>query len=289
MRLGTVMEDGDRFVVATVDGSSWLDLREILPSGDPRAREMTSLIAAWAETAPLVAAALETLEGRGRPARPELLLPPVPAPGRILCIGRNYAEHAIEQHAAVPKAPEIFLKLPSTLIPPYGDIVLPREVPEVDYEAELVVVIGRGGRRIARQEAMEAIFGWTVGNDVSVRPLQHRGTQWTPGKNFDATAPVGPYIVTRDELPDPRDCRVRGELGEGVMQQGVVSQMLFDVATLIEDISLFTTLRPGDLIFTGTPPGVGEAKTPPRWLREGDVLVSAVEGVGTLRNRCVQG
>lgn len=289
MRLGTVMEDGGRFIVATVDGSSWLDLREILPPGDLRAREMPSLIAAWHATGPLVAEALDAPTGRLRPAQPELLLPPVPAPGKILCIGRNYAEHAREQHAAVPQAPEIFLKLPSTLIRPFGDISLPREVPEVDYEAELVVVIGQGGRRIARQEAMGAVFGWTVGNDVSVRPLQHRGTQWTPGKNFDATAPVGPYIVTRDELPDPRDCRVHAELGEGVMQQGVVSQMLFDIATLIEDISRFTTLAPGDLIFTGTPPGVGEAKTPPRWLRAGDVLVSAVEGVGTLRNRCVQG
>ncbi len=288
MRLGSVMGDGGPFVVASV-GDLWFDLRQILPPGDPRACDMKALIASWQETGPRVAAALGAPGLQGVAARPAELLAPVPQPGRILCIGRNYAQHAIEQRAAVPKAPEIFLKLPSTLIGPFGDIVLPREVPEVDYEAELVVVVGRGGRRIARDEAMDAIFGWTVGNDVSVRPLQHRGTQWTPGKNFDRTAPLGPYIVTRDELPDPRDCRVSSHLAEGEMQTGFVREMLFDIAILIEDISRFTTLEPGDLIFTGTPPGVGEARTPPRWLREGDVLVSAVEGVGALRNRCVIG
>ena len=286
MRLGTVMGESGPFVVASV-GDLWYDLRQILPAGDGRACDMKALIAAWPELGPQIARTLASLGPQGIPARPEALLPPVPEPRRILCIGRNYAAHAIEQRAAVPKAPEIFLKLPSTLIGPYDDIVLPREVPEVDYEAELVVVIGRGGRRIAREEAMDAVFGWTVGNDVSVRPLQHRGTQWTPGKNFDRSAPLGPYIVTRDELADPRDCRVHSELAEGEMQTGYVRMMLFDIPTLIEDISRFTTLEAGDLIFTGTPPGVGEAKTPPRWLRPGDVLVSAVEGVGALRNRCV--
>lgn len=287
MRLGTVLGDDGPFVVAAVD-DSWLDLRLVLPPGDPRACEMQSLIAAWQETGPIVQAALESSDWPRQRAELELLLPPIPAPGRIFCIGRNYAQHAIEQRAAVPKAPEIFLKLTSTLIRPYGEIVLPHDVPEVDYEAELVAVIGRGGRRIGREAAMDAVFGWTVGNDVSVRPLQHRGTQWTPGKNFDLTAPLGPYIVTREELPDPRECSVSSQLPEGEMQRGIVSEMLFDVAALIVDISRFTALAPGDLIFTGTPPGVGEARTPPRWLREGDVLVSAVEGVGTLRNRCVQ-
>ncbi len=286
MRLGTVMGDTGPFVVASV-GDLWYDLRRILPAGDGRACDMKALIAAWPELGPQVAETLASSGPQGVQARPEALLPPVREPRRILCIGRNYAAHAIEQHAVVPKAPEIFLKLPSTLVGPYDDIVLPREVPEVDYEAELVVVIGRGGRRIAREQAMDAVFGWTVGNDVSVRPLQHRGTQWTPGKNFDRSAPLGPYIVTRDELPDPRDCRVHSELAEGAMQTGYVRTMLFDIPTLIEDISLFTTLEPGDLIFTGTPPGVGEARTPPRWLRPGDVLVSAVEGVGALKNRCV--
>ena len=286
MRLGTVMGDSGPFVVASV-GDLWYDLRQILPAGDGRACDMKALIAAWPELGPQIARTLASLGPQGIPARPERLLPPVREPRRILCIGRNYAAHAIEQRAAVPKAPEIFLKLPSTLVGPYDDIVLPREVPEVDYEAELVVVIGRGGRRIAREEAMDAVFGWTVGNDVSVRPLQHRGSQWTPGKNFDRSAPLGPYIVTRDELADPRDCRVHSELAEGEMQTGYVRMMLFDIPTLIEDISRFTTLEAGDLIFTGTPPGVGEAKTPPRWLRPGDVLVSAVEGVGALRNRCV--
>ncbi len=288
MRLGTVMDKEGPYIVALV-GDLWFDLRQILPPGDARAREMPSLIASWHETAPILAEAIAAGSVDGQKERPEELLPPVTQPKRILCIGRNYAKHAIEQRAEVPKAPEIFMKLPSTLVGPYSDIVLPREVPEVDYEAELVVVIGRGGRRISRAQALEAVFGWTVGNDVSVRPLQHRGTQWTPGKNFDRTAPLGPYIVTRDELPDPMDCRVSSSLPEGEMQSGVVHQMLFDVGTLIEDISRFTTLEPGDLIFTGTPPGVGEARTPQRWLCEGDVLVSAVEGIGTLRNRCVIG
>ncbi len=288
MRLGSVGRGGSAFVVAVV-GESWLDLRGILPAGDLRALDMKALIAAWPSTRPVIESAIASGLGPTLPADPALLAPPVGSPGKILCIGRNYAQHAIEQHAAVPQAPEIFLKLCSTLLEPYGDIVLPPGLPQVDFESELVVVIGAGGRGLPRERGFDAVFGWTVGNDVSVRSLQHRGTQWTPGKNFDRTAPLGPYIVTRDELPDPRDCRVHTELAEGEMQTGYVREMLFDIPTLIEDISRFTTLEPGDLIFTGTPPGVGEGRTPPRWLAAGDVLVSAVEGVGALRNRCVQG
>ena len=287
MRLGSVMGDGGPFVVAVVD-DSWLDLRGTLTPGDPRALEMKALIAAWPETRPVIESAIASGAGPRLEAEPARLLPPVGSPGKILCIGRNYAQHAIEQHAAVPKAPEIFMKLPATLVAPYGEIVLPNGVPDVDFESELVVVIGAGGRGVPRERGFDAVFGWTVGNDVSVRSLQHRGTQWTPGKNFDRTAPLGPYIVTRDELPDPRDCRVHTELAEGEMQTGVVHEMLFDIPTLVEDISRFTSLEPGDLIFTGTPPGVGESRTPPRWLEPGDVLVSAVDGVGTLRNRCVR-
>ena len=288
MRLGTVHDESGLHLVAAF-GDSWLDLRTILPDGDPRGSSMRALIARWSETAPLVASAASSGAGERVQADLGRLAPPVPDPRRILCIGRNYREHAIEQGAAVPQAPEIFIKLASTLIAPFAPIALPPDIPEVDYEAELVAVVGRGGRRIPREHGLDAVFGWTVGNDVSVRPLQHRGTQWTPGKNFDESAPLGPYIVTRDELPDPSGCRVASRLPEGEMQSGFVRQMMFDVATLIEDISRFTALEPGDLIFTGTPPGVGEARKPPRWLRPGDLLVSSVEGVGTLENRCVQG
>jgi len=291
VRLGTAESDRGPYVVA-VGGELWLDLRELLSPEDPRALDLRLLIADWPAAGPLVSQGIEELRAgrrRGVAQQPERLLPPLPAPRHILCIGRNYRAHALEQGAKVPTAPEIFTRFPSTLVRPLGDIVLPEEEPSADYEAELVAVVGRGGRRIPRAEAMAAVFGWTVGNDVSLRALQYRGSQWTPGKNFDRTAPLGPYVVTRDELPDPAVCHVSLHLEEGEMQSGSASDMIFDVPTLVEDISRFLELLPGDLIFTGTPPGVGEARSPKRYLRPGDLVVTEVSGVGRLENRCVPG
>lgn len=265
----------------------WLDVYAAL-SGDPRGRELSSLIRDWDEFGARVQAALA---GGAEivPADEGQLAPPVPQPGKILCIGHNYRAHVQEQKAEMPKAPEVFLRVPSTLRGPRDEILLPLESPEVDYEAELCVVIGRGGRRIPREQALEAVFGWTVLNDVSVRSYQYRGQQWTPGKNFDGTAPCGPYVVTRDEAQDPQALEVSCVVSGEEMQRGSTADMIFDVAAIIADLSTYMTLLPGDLICTGTPPGVGMARSPQRWLRAGDTVQSAVSSIGEIKNVCILG
>ncbi len=288
MRLGTWRADDGLRVVALV-GDGWLDVAEVL-SGDPRGRDLAALIGDWDELGPRLQRAAERAQAGEialRAADEKRLAPPVPSPRRILCIGHNYHAHVVERKAPVPKAPEVFLRIASTLRGPRDPILLPRETEEVDYEAELCVVIGKGGRRIAKEDALAAVFGWTVLNDVSVRPYQARGQQWTPGKNFEGTAPCGPYVVTADELPDPQALEVSCVVSGEELQHGRTEDMIFDVATLIADVSVFTHLQAGDLIATGTPPGVGMARNPQRWLRPGDVVVSAVSGVGATENVCV--
>ncbi len=288
MRLGTWRApDGPRVVALVMD--KWLDICALL-SGDVRGRDLSALIRDWS-------ALSRTIEdGARRAAAGELALiaadetalaAPLPQPRRILCIGHNYREHVAEQKAELPAAPEVFIRLASTLCGPRDPILLPRETPQVDYEAELCVVIGQGGRRIAKEQALSAVFGWTVLDDVSVRSYQYRGKQWTPGKNFPGTAPCGPYVVTRDELPDPQMLDVSCVLSGERMQHGSTADMIFDVASIIADVSVFTALEPGDLIATGTPPGVGMARRPQRWLRAGDQVECSVSKVGTIANVCV--
>ncbi len=288
MRLGTWRSDDGPRVVALV-GSAWLDVCAQL-DGDARGRNLAAAIRDWDEIGPLLADAARRAEQGAIPlvpARERELAPPVPAPRRILCIGHNYGAHVAEQKAEMPKAPEVFLRLPSTLRGPREPISLPRESPEVDYEAELCVVIGRGGRRIRREDALASVFGFTVLNDVSVRSYQYRGQQWTPGKNFEGTAPCGPYVVTRDEVPDPQSLTVSCTVSGEQMQHGSTADMIFDIAAIIADLSVFTALEAGDLIATGTPPGVGKARLPQRWLRAGDTVVSEVSSLGSIQNVCV--
>jgi 2-keto-4-pentenoate hydratase/2-oxohepta-3-ene-1,7-dioic acid hydratase in catechol pathway len=292
VRLGTLRtERGPRVVAVT--GRGWLDVGRALGWGDGQGGDLRAVIAQADETLPRIREAVAAVE-RGEvadvvlhPADEERLLPPIPNPRRILCIGFNYVDHAAEMRAALPKAPEVFLRIPSTLVGPRDDVWLPPESEEVDLEAELAVVIGRGGRRIPRERALDAVFGWSVFNDVSVRDYQRRGSQWTPGKNFERTAPFGPFVVTRDELPDPVGLEVSSAIDDVDMQRSDTSHLLFDIPTLIADLSTFTTLEPGDIIATGTPPGVGQARTPPRWVRAGEVMHCRVAGVGELRNRLV--
>jgi 2-keto-4-pentenoate hydratase/2-oxohepta-3-ene-1,7-dioic acid hydratase in catechol pathway len=201
------------------------------------------------------------------------LLAPV-LPGKIICVGRNYVEHAREHGAEVPKIPLIFLKPPSAILNPGEPILLPPQSQQVEHEAELVVVIGRRGKNILPEQAREYIFGYTVGNDVTARDLQRSDGQWTRAKGFDTFCPFGPWIDTEF---DPSDavitCRVNGQL----RQMGSTREMVFSVPTLIAFISSVMTLEPGDLIFTGTPAGVGP-------LQEGDVVEVEIEGLGKLRN-----
>jgi 2-keto-4-pentenoate hydratase/2-oxohepta-3-ene-1,7-dioic acid hydratase in catechol pathway len=214
------------------------------------------------------------------------LLAPVPDPPKVVCLGLNYRDHAIETGAPIPEEPILFSKYATAVVGPGAPILLPPVSQEVDYEAELVVVVGPGGRDIPRERAYEHVAGYTVGHDVSARDWQLRkpGKQWMAGKTFDTFAPIGPALVTADEAADPHDLGIRLRLNGQTMQDSRTSQLIFRVDEVIAYLSQIFTLEPGDLIFTGTPPGVGMARTPPVWLKPGDVVEVEIDGLGTLRN-----
>lgn len=216
------------------------------------------------------------------------LLAPLTAPQKIIAIGLNYADHARESGVEPPAAPVAFAKLPNSIIGP-GEPIRFREADsdQVDYEAELAVVIGRGGRDIAEERALEHVFGYTVCNDVSARDAQFADGQWIRGKSYDTFCPLGPWIVTTDELTDPQSLAIRCRVNGETLQDGSTKEMIFGVAQLVSYLSRFLTLEPGDVILTGTPYGVGFARTPQVFLRDGDVVEVEVEGIGTLRNPVV--
>jgi acylpyruvate hydrolase len=225
-------------------------------------------------------------EREGRPLKESELGPAVPAPRRILCLGVNYADHAAEGGRPLTTWPEVFVRGSDSVAPPYGNLVKPALSDRFDYEGELGVVIGRGGRYIPAEEAIAAVAGFVVCMDGTAREWQRAATQWTAGKNFDGTMPIGPELVTADEA-DVSDARLTTVLNGDLMQSARTSQMIFDVPRTIEFLSSFTTLRPGDVIATGTPGGVGFARQPPVWLKQGDTLEITVEGVGRIASRVV--
>ncbi len=218
-------------------------------------------------------------------------LPPVAEPGKIFCIGLNYRDHAIETGSPIPGEPIVFSKFTTAIIGPEQAVLLPQVAHEVDYEAELVVVIGRGGRNISAETAMQHVAGYTVGNDVSARDWQkgRPGGQWLLGKTPDTFAPIGPYLVTADEVGDPHDLQIQLRLNGETVQNSRTKELIFRVDQLIAHISKLITLSPGDLIFTGTPPGVGAARKPPLFLKPGDVMEVEIEHVGLLRNPVAAG
>jgi 2-keto-4-pentenoate hydratase/2-oxohepta-3-ene-1,7-dioic acid hydratase in catechol pathway len=209
-----------------------------------------------------------------------------PHPEKIICIGHNYRAHAAETGAEPPDEPLMFAKFATTLIGPGDEIVLPPEATHVDAEAELAVVIGAPGRRLSAGRAMDVVAGYIAANDVSARNLQYGDGQWTRGKGFDTFCPIGPQLVPADEL-DPSNLGVVQRLNGEVMQEGRTSDLIFDVPTLVAHASSVFTLAPGDVILTGTPPGVGWARKPPLSLKAGDVVEVEVEGIGVLRNPVV--
>jgi len=212
------------------------------------------------------------------------LLAPVPRPGKILCIGRNYREHAAESQAPLPERPLLFSKFPSSVSAPGATIRIPRGSTQLDYEAELGVVIGRRAARVPAARALEHVLGYVNFNDVTARDFQRRDGQWQRGKSCDGFAPFGPFLVTADEIPDPQRLRIRLRLGGRTMQEDTTANMIFPVAQLIEALSEHVTLEPGDVIATGTPAGVGFARNPPVWMQPGDVVEVEIEGLGVLTN-----
>lgn len=212
---------------------------------------------------------------------------PIPPPGKIICIGLNYRDHAHEAGAELPKAPLLFAKWPSSLTGPGAPIVLPGSCREVDYEAELAVLIGRSGRDIPESAALTHLAGYMCLNDVSARDVQFADGQWTRGKSFDTFCPIGPRLIPAEEVSDPQRLRVRCLLNGELVQDGTTAEMVFGVAEIIAYASRDLTLEEGDLIATGTPAGVGWARTPQRFLAHGDTVVVDVEDVGVLSNPVV--
>lgn len=215
------------------------------------------------------------------------LLAPVPRPPKLICVGLNYRDHALESHSEIPSVPTIFNKFPNVVIGPGAPIVLPKASRKPDYEGEFAFVIGRGGRHIPAERAYEHVFGYTIVNDVSARDFQTATTQWLMGKTFDTFAPMGPWIVTPDEIPDPHTLDISTEIGGEILQKSNTRELMFGVPRLIEYVSTAVTLEPGDVFATGTPAGVGFARRPPRWLRPGEEVIVRISGIGELRNPTV--
>ena len=215
------------------------------------------------------------------------LLSPIPRPPKIICIGLNYRDHAAESNLPIPETPTMFAKFPTAVTGCGHPIVLPKNSVKPDYEAEFAVVIGKGGRHIAEEKWRDHVYGYTCLNDVSARDFQMATSQWMIGKTFDSFCPIGPAVVTDDEIADPHNLRISLTLNGELLQNSNTANLIFKVPKLIAYLSSVFTLEPGDIIATGTPAGVGMARTPPRWLRVGDSVAVTIEGVGKLVNPVV--
>jgi len=221
------------------------------------------------------------------PAGAVKLLAPIPRPPKLICVGLNYRDHAIEAKMEMPKVPTIFNKFPNAVIGPDDPIVLPRNSSQPDYEAEFAFVIGKGGRHIPAERWQEHVYGYTIVNDVSARDFQMATSQWLMGKTFDTFAPMGPVLVTADEIPDPHQLDISLTVNGEVLQSSNTRELIFKLPELVAFLSSVFTLEPGDVVSTGTPAGVGFARKPPRYLQPGDEVAIRVQGVGELRNPVV--
>lgn len=291
MRLVTFAGSDQRERVGVVSGDSLVDVTRVAPTMLELIRGGPSLLATVRDEVAkaVVSTALDEVT----------LLPPIPRPPKnVICVGMNYAKHVAEGAAAttgtlsadLPTLPVWFTKAGTSLCGPFEDIVLDATVSRsIDWEVELVVVIGKEGRSIRQAAAGQHVHSYTVLNDVSARDIQMRhGGQFFKGKSLDRSSPMGPWLVTAEEIPDPQQLRLSCSVNGIEMQRGETADMIFSVASLISDISEVLTLEPGDLIATGTPSGVGLGRTPPIYLKPGDLLESQIEGVGTLRNRILE-
>jgi len=280
MKLAT-FETGDGERVGLVIGDRILDLSRALPDSP---RDMNALIRNWPRWQP-------ELEQLSRKAEPHFaladvhLLAPVPRPQKILAIGLNYDDHIAEAGRERPKTQTWFSKMPSAVNGPYDPVQLPRASSQLDYEAELVFVIGRRCRHVRKEDAASVVFGYCAGNDVSVRDWQFATTQFVLGKSFDTHAPFGPWIVTPDEVGDAHALGIRCFVNAETRQESNTRRLIFNVFDQVAHLTKALTLEPGDVIYTGTPAGVGFAMKPPRFLQAGDVVRVEIENVGALENR----
>jgi 2-keto-4-pentenoate hydratase/2-oxohepta-3-ene-1,7-dioic acid hydratase in catechol pathway len=250
------------------------------------AADMLELVARWPELEPEVRRIAREGAGEAFDLERVRLLAPIRRPGKIMAIGLNYADHIAESKLGTPEHQIWFSKASSATNAPYGCIEIPLVAQTVDYEAELVAIVGRGGRHIARGDAPRALFGFCVGNDVTERSWQHRTPQWVLGKSFDTHAPFGPWITTCDEAPDPHGREIRCFVNGEKRQSSNTKHMVFDVWAQLEHLSQAMTLEPGDVIFTGTPGGIGAAMNPRCYLKPGDVVRAEIDGLGAIEHRC---
>lgn len=248
------------------------------------ANSILDVIRHWETLKPSIEAAVESAPIAESSAQ---ILSPVPEPSKTICIGLNYRDHAIESGMEIPSEPVVFNKLAGTVCGPNDEVPLPACSSKVDYEAELVVVIGKRCWQVSEGDALSHIFGYTCGHDVSARDWQigRPGGQWLLGKSFPNFAPIGPYLVPAEDIADPGNLRVQLRLDGETLQDSTTKQLIFNPAQLIAHLSQFCVLNPGDLIFTGTPPGVGAARKPPRFIQPGEVAEVEIEGLGILTNR----
>jgi 2-keto-4-pentenoate hydratase/2-oxohepta-3-ene-1,7-dioic acid hydratase in catechol pathway len=248
------------------------------------AAQFTSLVDVLAGGGRALDAAAAT-DGPAYPLAAVRLLAPIPRPPKIICVGLNYRDHAIETNMAIPEVPTIFCKFPTSVIGPGDDIVLPRNSAKPDYEAEFAFVVGKGGRHIAAADWKSHVAGYMNLNDVSARDVQLATTQWVMGKTFDTFCPMGPWLVTADEVADPHDLDISLDIGGEVLQKSNTKNLIFRIPDLVAHLSSVFTLEPGDVVSTGTPSGVGMARG--RWLKAGDRVTVRVQGLGELTNTCV--
>ena len=282
MRLVTFAEDGVEKIGVRVGD----DVFDVTKASEAFGGDMIGVIkgGSAAKEALKTAAA----SAQARPLSSVKLLPPIPRPGKILCIGRNYAAHAAEGGAAPPTYPEVFVRFPSSLIAHGDPLVLPKASDKFDFEGELVMVIAKTGRHVAESDALDMIYGWSLFNDGSVRDYQRKASQWTMGKNFDGTGAFGPDIVTADEVtPGGVGLQLQTRVSGETMQNANTRDLIFPIAKLIWHLTEVMTLEAGDIVVTGTPEGVGYARTPPRFMVPGDTVDIEVEQVGVLSNPVV--
>ncbi len=285
LRFGALADNGDSVVDLSAPASgierpaAFLDWFDLDAPCHQEARDLISR-----SEADLSARA--ELEGSGCliPRDEALLLAPVPRPGKLICIGLNYRDHAEESGMDIPESPVVFSKFPTSVVGPHGPVSLPSGSAEVDYEAELAVVIGRRATRVEAADAYDHILGYTNLNDVSARDFQFADGQWQRGKSCDTFAPMGPFIATTDEVPDPHQLSIKLRLNGATMQDSCTDQLIFGVPQLVSFLSQTITLEPGDVIATGTPPGVGFARKPPVYIQDGDRMEVEVQGLGVLEN-----
>ncbi|HEY7551688.1 MAG TPA: fumarylacetoacetate hydrolase family protein [Hyphomicrobiaceae bacterium] len=282
----TMFEKGGGAALGVVEGTNVIDLAAADAS---LPKDLAALIAAGpAALGSVKAAAAKAPASAKLPVASVKAALPIARPPKFICVGLNYALHAKEGGHPIPTYPSFFLRVATSLTAPGAPVIRPKVSIQLDYECELAIVIGKGGRHIPEADALDHVFGYTLFNDVSVRDFQRKTTQWTPGKNFDSTGPLGPWIVTADELPPGASgLRIQTRVNGEVMQDSNTSDMIFSTASIVATLSEFMTLEPGDIIATGTPSGVAHARTPPAWMKAGDRVEVELEGMGVLSNPIV--